>query len=161
MLIRKAFRRNYITEVCLSVSEHWLPLAEEYDSFLQQAALWEKKKKHYMVKCQSPSRCQRDWQQFLVLLEYVSSWESINVLQASGGRMKASPVINSICLLSSLRQRRRPRWEEDSESCAKGERAKGPGMLGLEGRGLGGGYLIGSLKIQGLFCERERFAGQS
>lgn len=29
------------------------------------------------------------------------------------------------------------------------------GMLGLEERGLGGGYMIGSLKIQGLLCERE------
>lgn len=47
--------------------------------------------------------------------------------------MKASPVINSICLLSSLRQRRRPRWEEDSESCAKGGRAKGPGDVGPGG----------------------------
>lgn len=48
--------------------------------------------------------------------------------------MKASPVINSICLLSSLRQRRRPRWEEDSELCAEGERAKGPGDVGPGGK---------------------------
>lgn len=48
--------------------------------------------------------------------------------------MKASPVINSICLLSSLRQRRRPRWEEDSESCAKGGKAKGPGDVGPGGK---------------------------
>lgn len=59
--------------------------------FSSRQPLGRKKKKDYMVKCQNPSRCQRDWQQFLVLLEYVSSWESINVLQASRGRMKASP----------------------------------------------------------------------
>lgn len=40
--------------------------------------------------------------------------------------MKASPVINSICLLSSLRQRGRLRWEKDSEASAGGM-AKGPG----------------------------------
>lgn len=56
--------------------------------------------------------------------------------------MKASLVINSICLLSSLRQKGRLRWEEDSEASAGGM-DKGPGgMLGLEERELGGGGWI-------------------
>lgn len=56
--------------------------------------------------------------------------------------MKASLVINSICLLSSLRQKGRLRWEEDSEASARGM-DKGPGgMLGLEERELGGGGWI-------------------
>lgn len=90
--IRKVFGRNPMAEVCLSASEHfgssWL---KNMTVFSSRQPLRRKKKKDYMVKCQNPSRCQRDWQQFLVLLEYVSSWESINVLQASRGRMKASP----------------------------------------------------------------------
>ena len=88
---KSVWKKPHGRGVLISLRTLWLLLAEEYDSFLKQAAPWEEKKKDYMVKCQNPSRCQRDWQQFLVLLEYVSSWESINVLQASRGRMKASP----------------------------------------------------------------------
>ena len=111
----------------------WAPLGWRIWQFPQTGSFLGGKK-GYMVKCQSPSWCQRDWQLFLVLLEYVSSWESINVLQASGGRMKASPVINSVSLLSSLRQKRELRWEEDSESCARGGMAKGPGDAGPGGK---------------------------
>lgn len=48
--------------------------------------------------------------------------------------MKASPVINSVSLLSSLRQKRELKWEEDSESCARGGMAKGPGGVGPGGK---------------------------
>lgn len=70
--------------------------------------------------------------------------------------MKASPVINSVSLLSSLRQKRELRWEEDSESCARGGMAKGPGDAGPGGKRTQ--WWLQDwvfFKIQGLFCERE------
>lgn len=91
----------------------WLPLTGEHDCFFKQTAPREEEKNDYVVKCQCPSQYQGDWQGVFVLLECLSSQGSINVSQASGARMKASQVINSIYLLSSLEAKKRASWKGD------------------------------------------------
>lgn len=49
----------------------------------------------------------------------------------------------------------REAWVRREFAIIKERWRKDLGMLGLEERGLGGGYMIGSLKIQGLLCETE------
>ena len=132
----------------------WLLLAIEYDSFLKQADPWEKKKRLYGEMPESFTMPQR----LTVILStpgvcvILRKHKCITGLQ---GQDESFSIINSICLLSNLRRRRRPWWEGDSSSCARGGMAKEPGDVGLEEKGLGGGCTIKSLEIQGPLCERE------
>lgn len=100
------------TRKCLPASEPLAPLDGELDCFFKQTAPREEEN-DYVVKCQCPSQYQGDWRGVLALLERLSSQGSINVSQASGAKMKASQVINSICLLSSLEAKKRANWKGD------------------------------------------------
>lgn len=71
---------------------------------------------------------------------------------------KTCLVINSTCLPPSLRQRRRPRWEGDSQPGAGGGMAGGPGHVGSGAKRTWWGLHDGDFKkFEGCYVKGSRF----
>ena len=131
---KSVWKKPHGRGVLISLRTLWLLLAEEYDSFLKQAAPWEEKKKRlYGEMPESFTMPER--------LTAVLSTPGVCVIlrkhkciTSLEGQDESFSIINSICLLSGLRQRRRPWWEGDLSSCAGGGTLKNLGMLGWRKR---------------------------
>lgn len=144
-----------MAEVCLSASEHfgssWL---KNMTVFSSRQPLRRKKKRLYGEMPESFTMPERltailSTPRVCVILRKHKCITSLE------GQDESFSIINSLCLLSGLRQRRRPWWEGDLSSCAGGGMAKEPGDVGLEKENLVGVTILNLWKFKGCYVKEQ------
>lgn len=144
-----------MAEVCLSASEHfgssWLKNTTVFSS-RQPLGRKKKKKRLYGEMPESFTMPERltailSTPRVCVILRKHKCITSLE------GQDESFSIINSICLLSGLRQRRRPWWEGDLSSCAGGGMAKEPGDVGLEKENWLGVTILNLWKFKGCYVK--------
>lgn len=151
---KSVWKKPHGRGVLICLRTLWLLLAEKYDSFLKQAAPWEEKKKKRLYGEMPESFTMPERLTAILSTPRVCViLRKHKCITSLEGQDESFSIINSICLLSGLRQRRRPWWEGDLSSCAGGGMAKEPGDVGLEKENWLGVTILNLWKFKGCYVK--------
>ena len=145
-----------MAEVCLSASEHfgssWL---KNMTVFSSRQPLRRKKKKRLHGEMPESFTMPERLTAILSTPRVCVILRKHKCITSLEGQDESFSIINSIYLLSGLRQRRRPWWEGDLSSCAGGGMAKEPEDVGLEKENLVGVTILNLWKFKGCYVKEQ------